>query len=145
MADTSEGLEPRRSTTRKPPTSSKRSFVQPRARDMATTTTPKERVGEFFENYLLALTAIDRCPAIARKAIKVGLTENADQADRALGRAIADGLKKNSRSVESAVKNLAEANRTARDALRGDQAIAKILGFLQQTTQFASGVLAVSA
>ena len=145
MADTSAGLEARRPTTGKLPTRSKRPFVQPRERDMVTTTTPKERIYEFLENYLLALTAVDLCPANARKAIKAGLTENAERADQALGRAIVAGLRKNSRAMEDAVKNLADANRTARDALRDAQGIAKVLGCLQQATQSATGVLAVSA
>lgn len=103
--------------------------------------TPKERLDEFLENYMLALAGVDKCPDNAPATIRARLADNALAADSALSNAIADELKKSDPTIDAAIAELANANEVSRNALRQTNQIAQVLGLLQRGTTLATRVL----
>lgn len=92
------------------------------------------RVNELFETYILALAAADQCPESASKELKWRLEENVERAERAFADAAADGLRGESPIIDEVMRELADANRLTRAALRDGKAIAASLVDLENGT-----------
>lgn len=101
----------------------------------------KERVDRIFENYLLALAAVDQCSESAADAVRSRLAANLDQAERLYADAAADGLVEGSTELDAAVRSLSEANERSRNALHEGTPIAGLVPDLEQGTLHAARIL----
>lgn len=100
-------------------------------------TTPAERLGEVWNNRDRAKKTFEASPD------DTDLEANANKAQKALVDAIANGLKKNSQEMETAVNDLKYANQVAKTALASAQQTAAVLGALQKATELAIKVAAI--
>ena len=99
------------------------------------------RVDELFENYILALVAVDQCPESAGEELKWRLRENVERAEKAFADAVADGMRESSPALDEALRELADANLITRAALRDGKAISASLAELENGTAHAVRVL----
>jgi len=106
--------------------------------------TARGRIDELFENYVIALAAVDQCPESADGEVQRRLAQNVERAERAFADAAADGLHVDSAILEDAVKALADANTTSRGSLRDGHAIGALVTDLERGTELAVKVLAVA-